>query len=93
MKTRAKRDRVLAERLRDMRHRYGETQNQFARHFPVARQTYCGWERSGVPPGPTAMMVRLALTKLAEHTTQRRKDRHAARKKVSKNHEINGPSD
>jgi DNA-binding transcriptional regulator YiaG len=60
------RDRALAERLRAMRQRWGETQDQFSRHFPVGRQTYCGWERFGVPPGPTALMVKLVLVRLGK---------------------------
>ena len=60
------RDFPLAERLRAMRHRWKETQRDFARHFPVTRNTYCNWERSGVPPGPTAMMVKMILKKLGK---------------------------
>jgi hypothetical protein len=95
-----KRDRALAERLRDMRHKWQETQRQFTRHFKVSFNTYCGWERAGVPPGPTSLMVKLALVRLntlhyehyrrqrdpaKERAREHRKERYLARhKKVSK---------
>jgi DNA-binding transcriptional regulator YiaG len=77
------RDRALAERLRAMRQRWGETQLTFSRHFPVGRQTYCGWERFGVPPGPTALMVKMVLAKLGEILHQRRPGKNGKREAVS----------
>lgn len=62
----APRDRALGERLRAMRQRWGETQDQFTRHFPVGRQAYIAWERFGVPPGPAAMVVKLVLVRLGK---------------------------
>jgi hypothetical protein len=91
-----KRDRALAERLRDMRHKWKETQRQFYRHFSVAFKTYCGWERSGVPRGPTSLMVKLVLVRLntlhyehyrrprdpaKEREREHRKERYLARHK------------
>jgi DNA-binding transcriptional regulator YiaG len=62
----APRDRALGERLRAMRLRWQETQDQFARHFPVGRQAYISWERFGVPPGSSAYVVRIILVRLGK---------------------------
>jgi DNA-binding transcriptional regulator YiaG len=69
----AVRDRALGERLRAMRQRWGETQVQFARHFPVGRQAYIGWERFGVPPGSPAYVVRMILVRLGQIARGRKK--------------------
>lgn len=70
-KKRRPRDRALGERLRTMRARWGETQLQFSRHFPVSRQSYVGWERAGVPPGAPAAVARMVLAKLGDIARKR----------------------
>lgn len=56
----------LAERMRAMRRKFGETQLEFASRFGVYWQTYARWERWGPPNTvPHKLFVNNRLSKLA----------------------------
>ena len=61
----------LSERLRNMRHRRGETQVQFARHFNISQHTYRVWEKCGPPKTAAARIgIKWILRKMGKEVNK-----------------------
>lgn len=55
----------ISERLKQARTSVGETQEQFARRFPVSQPVYCRWEAGDRPPnGPSRALIERVMAEL-----------------------------
>jgi DNA-binding XRE family transcriptional regulator len=80
----------LSDRLRVIRHRLGETQEQMAFHFKVCKETYSRWERYMLPKHKSAIIgIKYVLEKLDHNRsrprTYRRKHSAQNKKKATEN--------
>ncbi|HWS65728.1 MAG TPA: hypothetical protein VN325_23460 [Steroidobacteraceae bacterium] len=64
----------LSERMRNLRHRRGETQIEFAYHFKISHHTYRVWEKCGPPRTAAARIgIKYILRKLVKDHAQKKR--------------------